>query len=233
LFKHGFAVESAYSGEDGLRLARKVRPDAITLDVLMRGMDGWAVLSALKSDHEVNHIPVIMLTVMDNRNQAFLLGATEYLSKPVNRSKLIEVLSRYRHQRHSGSVLVVEDDFDSRRIISNALRSDGWAVDEAENGRAALECIEKSRPTLILLDLMMPQMDGFEFVARFRESPANRNIPIVVLTAKEVTPDERVRLNGQVFKIVQKGSIGIDEILNDLASLISRQVREMPRKSLS
>jgi signal transduction histidine kinase/DNA-binding response OmpR family regulator len=232
LFKHGFAVESAYSGEDGLRLARKLRPDAITLDVLMRGMDGWAVLSALKSDHEVNHIPVIMLTVMDNRNQAFLLGAAEYLSKPVDRSRLIEVLSRYRHQRHPGSVLVVEDDFDSRRIITNALRSDGWVVDEAENGRAALECIEKSRPTLILLDLMMPQMDGFEFVARFRESPANRNIPIVVLTAKEITPDERVRLNGQVFEIVQKGSIGVDEILSDLASLISRQVNEMPRKSL-
>jgi signal transduction histidine kinase/CheY-like chemotaxis protein len=231
LLKHGFAVESAYSGEDGLRQARKLRPDAITLDVLMRGMDGWAVLSALKSDHEVNHIPVIMLTVMDNRNQAFLLGATEYLSKPVNRSKLIEVLSRYRHQRHPGRVLVVEDDFDARRIITNALQSDGWVVDEAENGRAALECIERSRPALILLDLMMPQMDGFEFVARFRESPANRNIPIVVLTAKEVTPEERARLNGQVFEIVQKGSIGIDQILNDLGNLISRQVCEM-RKTL-
>lgn len=127
LERHGFHVESAYSGEEGLRLARKLHPDAITLDVLMRGMDGWGVLNALKADRDVCGIPVIMMTVLDNRNQGFLLGATEYLAKPIDRARLIEVLSRYRHHGHPSSALVVEDDFDSRRILSGALKSEGWA----------------------------------------------------------------------------------------------------------
>jgi CheY-like chemotaxis protein len=194
----------------------------------MQGIDGWSVLNALKADHEVNRIPVIMLSVMDNRNQGFLLGATEYLAKPIDRTRLIEVLSRYRKHGRPGSALVVEDDFDARRIMATALRADGWAVDEAENGVAALECIGRSRPSIILLDLMMPEMDGFEFVTRLRQSPANRNIPIVVLTAKEVSAEERIRLNGQVFKIVQKSSMRIEDLLNDVGVLIAQRIREIP-----
>jgi CheY-like chemotaxis protein/CHASE3 domain sensor protein len=228
LVRHGFIVESAFSGEDGLRMARKLKPDAITLDVLMQGIDGWSVLSALQADHEVNRIPVIMLTVMDNRNNGFLLGATEYLAKPIDRTRLVEVLSRYRRHGRPGSALVVEDDFDARRIMKTALQGEGWIVDEAENGLVALECIARSRPSIILLDLMMPEMDGFEFVTRLRQSPANRSIPIVVLTAKEVSPEERLRLSGQVFKIVQKSSMKIEDLLNDLGSLITQRIRELP-----
>ena len=227
LERHGFHVQSAYSGEEGLRLARKLHPDAITLDVLMRGMDGWGVLNALKADRDISGIPVIMITVLDNRNQGFLLGATEYLSKPIDRARLIEVLSRYRRHGHPSSALVVEDDFDSRRILTSALKSEGWAVEEAENGLVALDCVKRARPSIILLDLMMPEMDGFEFVAQLRESSENRNIPIVVLTAKEVSPEERARLNGQVAKIVQKGTMTIDEILRDLGALITHHVRDV------
>jgi CheY-like chemotaxis protein/anti-sigma regulatory factor (Ser/Thr protein kinase) len=227
LERHGFHVESAYSGEEGLRLARKLHPDAITLDVLMRGMDGWGVLNALKADRDISGIPVIMMTVLDNRNQGFLLGATEYLSKPIDRARLIEVLSRYRRHGRPSSALVVEDDFDSRRILTSALKFEGWAVEEAENGLVALECVKRARPSIILLDLMMPEMDGFEFVAQLRESSENRNIPIVVLTAKEVSPEERARLNGQVAKIVQKGTMTIDEILRDLGALITHHVRDV------
>jgi signal transduction histidine kinase/DNA-binding response OmpR family regulator len=226
LERHGFHVESAYSGEEGLRLARKLHPDAITLDVLMRGMDGWGVLNALKADRDISAIPVIMMTVLDNRNQGFLLGATEYLSKPIDRARLIEVLSRYRHHGRPSSALIVEDDFDSRRILTSALKSEGWAVEEAENGLVALESVKRARPSIILLDLMMPQMDGFEFVAQLRESSENRNIPIVVLTAKEVSSEERARLNGQVSKIVQKGTMTIDEILRELGALITHHVRD-------
>jgi signal transduction histidine kinase/CheY-like chemotaxis protein len=228
LERHGFRVESAYSGEEGLRLARRLRPDAITLDVLMRGMDGWGVLTALKADRELRDIPVIMMTVLDNRNQGFLLGATEYLSKPIDRMRLVEVLARYRRHGSASSALVVEDDFDSRRILSTALKSEGWAVQEAENGRVALESVKHSRPSIILLDLMMPEMDGFEFVAELRSAPENRNIPIVVLTAKEVNQEERERLNGQVSKIVQKGSMTLDEILQDLGALLNQHVRSSP-----
>jgi CheY-like chemotaxis protein len=120
----------------------------------------------------------------------------------------------------------VEDDFDSRRILSGALKSEGWAVEEAENGRVALDCLSRSRPSIILLDLMMPEMDGFEFVAKLRESSENRNIPIVVLTAKEVSPEERKKLNGQVAKIVQKGSIAIDDLLRDLGAVITHHVQD-------
>jgi signal transduction histidine kinase/DNA-binding response OmpR family regulator len=228
LIRHGFRVESAYSGDEGLRLARKLHPDAITLDVLMQGIDGWGVLRALKADHEVAHVPVIMLTVMDNRNHGFLLGATEYLSKPVDRHRLVEVLTRFRRHGNPGSALVIEDDFDARRVLSTALRGEGWKVDEAENGRVGLECIERSKPSLILLDLMMPEMDGFEFVTRLRELPENRNIPIVVLTAKEVSPEERQKLNGQVAKVIQKSTYKVEDLLAELTQLIANRIREAP-----
>jgi CheY-like chemotaxis protein len=228
LMRHGFRVESAYSGDEGLRLARKLQPEAITLDVLMHGIDGWGVLRALKADHEISQIPVIMLTVMDNRNHGFLLGATEYLSKPVDRNRLVEVLTRFRRHGNPGSALVVEDDFDARRILSTALRGEGWKVDEAENGRVGLECIQRSKPSLILLDLMMPEMDGFEFVAQLRKLPENRNIPIVVLTAKEISAEERRALNGQVAKVVQKASLKIDDLLAELSHLITNRIRETP-----
>ncbi|HEX6546532.1 MAG TPA: response regulator [Bryobacteraceae bacterium] len=228
LMRHGFRVESAYSGDEGLRLARKLHPEAITLDVLMHGIDGWGVLRALKADHEISQIPVIMLTVMDNRNHGFLLGATEYLSKPVDRNRLVEVLTRFRGHKNPGSALVIEDDFDARRILSSALRTEGWKVDEAENGRVGLACIQHSKPSLILLDLMMPEMDGFEFVAKLRELPENRNIPIVVLTAKEVSAEERSVLNGQVAKVVQKASLKIDDLLTELSQLITNRIREAP-----
>ena len=228
LMRHGFRVESAYSGEEGLRLARKLHPEAITLDVLMHGIDGWGVLRALKADHEISQIPVIMLTVMDNRNHGFLLGAAEYLSKPVDRNRLVEVLTRFRRHGNPGSALVIEDDFDARRILSTALRGEGWKVDEAENGRVGLECIQHSKPSLILLDLMMPEMDGFEFVAQLRERPENRNIPIVVLTAKEVSAEERRVLNGQVAKVVQKSTLKVDDLLAELNQLITNRIREAP-----
>lgn len=228
LLRHGFRVESAYSGDEGLRLARKLHPEAITLDVLMPGMDGWGILRALKADHEISQIPVIMLTVMDNRNHGFLLGATEYLSKPVDRNRLVEVLTRFRSHGNPSSALIIEDDFDARKILSTALRAEGWKVDEAENGRVGLECIQRSKPSLILLDLMMPEMDGFEFVAQLQELPENRNIPIVVLTAKEVTAEERRVLNGQVAKVVRKTSLKVDDLLAELSQLITSRIRETP-----
>jgi signal transduction histidine kinase/CheY-like chemotaxis protein len=228
LVRHGFRVESALSGEDGLRMARKLHPDAITLDVLMQGMDGWSVLNALKADHDLARIPVIMLSVMDSRNYGFLLGATEYLSKPVDRVKLVEVLSRYHRQGIAGSALLVEDDEHARRLVAGALRSEGWKVDEVENGRQALEYLLRNRPSIILLDLLMPEMDGFEFIARFRQAPENRGVPVVVLTAKDLTSDDRARLNGEVFRTIQKGSIPVEILLSELTQLIAHRIRTGP-----
>src|SRR5262249_43037512 len=162
LEKKGFRVEVAAGGEEGLELARKLRPLAITLDVLMPGMDGWAVLGALKSDPDLADIPVVMLTMVDDRNKGFRLGAADYLTKPVHPDRLTAVLRRHQGDRSVRRVLVVDDDADLRRLLRGLLEKDGWVVDEAADGREALVRLS-ARPSLVLLDLLMPVMDGFEF----------------------------------------------------------------------
>jgi CheY-like chemotaxis protein len=221
LSKEGFRVVTASSGEDGVRQARELRPDAITLDVMMPGMDGWAVLSALKADHEVAGIPVIMLTIVDDRNLGYALGASDYLTKPIDRERLVTVLEKYRRDL---PVLVVDDDVTVRQLLRRMLEAEGFAVLEAENGRAALERLRDTVPGAILLDLMMPEMDGFEFVAEFRRHEAWRAIPIVVVTAKDLSRDDQERLNGYVQKILQKGAYRRDQLLTEVRELVATSV---------
>jgi CheY-like chemotaxis protein len=221
LSKEGFRVVTASSGEEGVRQARELRPDAITLDVMMPGMDGWAVLSALKADHEVAGIPVIMLTIVDDRNLGYALGASDYLTKPIDRERLVTVLEKYRRDL---PVLVVDDDVTVRQLLRRMLEAEGFAVLEAENGRAALERLRDTVPGAILLDLMMPEMDGFEFVAEFRRHEAWRAIPIVVVTAKDLSRDDQERLNGYVQKILQKGAYRRDQLLAEVRELVATSV---------
>ena len=228
LNKHGFNVESARNGEEGLRLARKLRPIAITLDVMMPGMDGWAVLSVLKSDPRLSDIPVLMLTIVDSENVGYALGATDYLTKPIDRDRLLSLMARYRGSGSSPHALVVEDDETSRLMLRRALESDGWKVEDAENGRLALECIERKKPGIILLDLMMPEMDGFEFIDQLRSRPDGKNIPVVVVTARELTPEERIRLNGHVSRILMKGGFQLQDLLAEIGQLVLTRVRAQP-----
>lgn len=228
LAKHGFRVHPAYTGEEGIRLARKLRPVAITLDVMMPGMDGWMVLSVLKADAELRDIPVIMLTISDNQNLGYTLGATEYLSKPIDRERLLSVLMRYRTAESATSALIVEDDSDSRELLRRALEGEGWKARTAENGRVALDLIAEQRPGVILLDLMMPEMDGFEFVSALRQQPEQRNIPIIVITAKDLTIDDRARLNGYVSRILQKRAFQIEDLLSEVSRLVTTRVRIKP-----
>jgi GAF domain-containing protein/CheY-like chemotaxis protein len=221
LSKEGFRVVAAASGEEGLRWARELRPDAITLDVMMPGMDGWAVLSALKADPEVAGIPVIMLTIVDDRNLGYALGASDYLTKPIDRERLVTVLKQHRRDR---PVLVVDDDAEVRQLLRRMLESEGFAVVEAENGRVALERLHGESPSLILLDLMMPEMDGFEFVAELRRHEGWRAIPVVVITARDLSRDDRERLNGHVEKILQKGTYDRDQLLAEVRELVASSV---------
>jgi GAF domain-containing protein/DNA-binding response OmpR family regulator len=221
LSKEGFRVVAAASGEEGLRWARELRPDAITLDVMMPGMDGWAVLSALKADPEVAEIPVIMLTIVDDRNLGYALGASDYLTKPIDRERLVTVLKQHRRDR---PVLVVDDDAEVRQLLRRMLESEGFAVVEAENGRVALERLRGDPPSLILLDLMMPEMDGFEFVAELRRHEGWRAIPVVVITARDLSRDDRDRLNGHVEKILQKGTYDRDQLLAEVRELVASSV---------
>ncbi len=219
LSRHGFHVEGALNGEEGLRKARRLRPDAITLDVMMPGMDGWTVLTRLKSDADLANIPVVMLTIVDEKNRGYSLGAADYLTKPIERERLAQVLMRYRHTS-SNEALIVEDDPDSRNVLRRMLENDGWKVNEACNGREGLEQVARHAPGVILLDLMMPEMDGFEFIHHLREKGEWRLIPIIVVTAKELTPEERGELNGHVSRVLQKGTYQRDDLLEEVSRLV-------------
>jgi GAF domain-containing protein/CheY-like chemotaxis protein/anti-sigma regulatory factor (Ser/Thr protein kinase) len=227
LAKEGFRVVVAASGDEGLRLARELRPDAITLDVMMPGMDGWAVLTALKADPDVADIPVVMLTIVDDKNLGYALGAADYLTKPIERERLLTVLRAHRRDR---PVLIVDDDAEIRELLRRMLEPEGYAIVEAENGRVALERLHGVSPSVVLLDLMMPEMDGFEFVTEFRHHGSWRAIPIVVITARDLSRDDRERLNGYVQKILQKGAHGREELLAEVRELVAASVaRRRPR----
>ena len=220
LSKDGFHVKTVAEGEEGLRLARELKPDVITLDVMMSGLDGWAVLTELKADPALADIPVVMVTFVDNKNLGYALGASDYLTKPISRQRLLAVLEKYRRHPQPGPVLIVEDDPDTRKILRRLLEKEGCQVIAAENGRVALERLAESQPMLILLDLMMPEMDGFQFIDRVRQHENWRTIPIVVVTAKDLTKEDRLRLNGYVLEIIRKNACPREELLAEVSELV-------------
>jgi PAS domain S-box-containing protein len=219
LSREGFRVEGAGDGPAGVELARQIDPDAIILDIRMPGMSGWSVLSALKSDPVLARIPVVVLSMLDDRNLGFALGAAEYLTKPVDGRALVETLARLCPDRQR-PILVVEDDPDSRALVRRTLENEGWSVVEAENGRQALAALPDCDPQLVVLDLMMPEMDGFETAARLRSDPAWRRLPVVVLSALDLTLEQRNRLAGSVDVILQKGGAPMDRLLPEIRLLL-------------
>jgi PAS domain S-box-containing protein len=227
LSKEGFRVVTAASGEEGLKLARDLRPSAITLDVLMPGMDGWTVLAALKADPALAAIPVIMLSIVNDKNMGYALGVSEYLSKPIEREALAAALRKCQRGGAPRHVLVVDDDAGTREMLRRLVQSEGWTVSEAENGRVALARLAERTPALILLDLMMPEMDGFQFVVEIQRNEAWRSMPVAVITAKDLTAEDRLRLNGNVEAILEKGAFSRDDLLVALRNLIaSRATRQ-------
>ena len=230
LSKGGFHVAMARDGDEGLRFARELRPDAITLDVMMPHKDGWAVLSALKADPDVAHIPVIMVSMVDNKNMGYSLGAADYLTKPIERDRLMAILNKYRKDTGDAdaalSILVVDDDPAVRQLMRRILEKEGHTVIEAENGRRGLERLAKGIPSLILLDLMMPEMDGFEFVAELRKHAAWRNVPVIVVSAKHLSAEEWLQLSGAVQKILQKGAYSIDTLLDEIRDKVATSVHK-------
>lgn len=224
LSKEGLKMIAARSGEEGIRLAKEHHPAVITLDVLMPGMDGWAVLTQLKADPALSEIPVIMLTIMDEKQMGYALGAADYLTKPIDWERLAAVLQRYECARPPCPVLLVEDDPVMREMLQRRLEKEGWKVIEAENGRVALERMAERRPDLILLDLMMPEMDGFQFLDEIHKREDWRPIPIIVVTAKELTAQDRQRLNGSVEKILQKGAYSREELIREVRDLVTASI---------
>jgi len=226
LTKEGYRVVTAATGPDGLKLAAEVNPDVITLDIMMAGMDGWSVLSQLKANPVVADIPVVVITIIDDRNLSFALGASDYLTKPIDREQLAAVIRRVRSTSDNKSVLIVEDDPGARKMMRRLFEKEGWSVTEAENGRVGLEAVAQHTPGLVLLDLMMPEMDGFEFIEHLRGSEEGTHIPVVVLTAKDLTERDRQRLRGSVENVLQKNGQSnevVEEVRRLLAQSTSRK----------
>jgi CheY-like chemotaxis protein len=183
----------------------------------MPGLDGWAVLSALKADPVLTEIPVIMLTMVDDRGLGYALGAAEYLTKPLDRERLLAAVRKHRRDL---PVLVVDDDPVVRELLRRQLEAEGYRVSEAGDGRAALARLREAVPGVILLDLMMPEMDGFELMEAMRREAGWASIPVVVLTAKDLTAEDRERLNGRVERVLQKGAYTADVLLADVRRLV-------------
>jgi signal transduction histidine kinase/DNA-binding response OmpR family regulator/methyl-accepting chemotaxis protein len=225
LSKEGFEVVLAADGDEGLALAKQLRPAAITLDVIMPGVSGWSVLTALKADPEVSDIPVIMVTMTDDRRMGYALGACDYLTKPVDPARLAGVLRRHTTHTDGALVLVVDDDPAARQMMGRMLTKDGWSVSEAENGRVALDRLRGQHPSVIVLDLIMPEVDGFDFLEILRKTPAWRAIPVVVVTAKDLSEEESRWLNGSVSKVLSKAASRCEELLPVIREQLRAQLR--------
>ncbi len=227
LVREGCDVVTAKDGTEGLALARQVKPALITLDVQMPGADGWSVLQKLKGDHELADIPVVMLTVVDEKNRGYALGAAEYMTKPIEQEGLRKLIAKYRFadgERAQFRVLVVEDDETMRQQWRRTLSGEGCEVSEAENGRVALKRLTQVRPDLILLDLLMPEMDGFEFLIQLRKQPTFKTVPVVVVTAADLSEEDHRRLSGGVERVLSKHAYSGDELLEELRELVTRHV---------
>ncbi|PYJ82762.1 MAG: hybrid sensor histidine kinase/response regulator [Verrucomicrobia bacterium] len=224
LTKEGFRVAIAPGGKEGIEMAKELKPDLITLDVLMAEMDGWSVLTALKADPAIADIPVIILTMFDDKEMGFALGASDYMTKPINRDRLVNVLRRHHHGGHQPcQVLVIEDEPSIRQMVRRVLEKEGWTVREAENGKAGLQAVAESKPAVILLDLMMPVMNGFDFIRELRKNQDWQEIPVVILTAKDLTVEDRQQLKGNVERVLQKGDYNREQLLGEVRALVKHR----------
>lgn len=223
LNKSGYQTITAFDGEEALRKARQFKPSAITLDIMLPQKDGWEVLKELKEDTEVKDIPVLVISLVDNKDIGFGLGATDYLSKPVSRNDLLSKLSSYgflpKVNKSYSKVLVVDDDPKSVELLNTILSAEGYDVLTASGGREGIEKAFHHKPDLILLDLMMPEVSGFDVVDKLRMSPETNTIPIIVVTSKDLTPSDKEKLNHCVSLVVKKGMYSNERFLSDIAAL--------------
>jgi adenylate cyclase len=210
---------TASGGLEGLKLAKELRPVAITLDVVMPDLDGWSVLAALRQDTELSEIPVIMVTILDEQRRAISLGAAGYLTKPIDQHTLQRMMGRFRTSARPTRILLVEDDALQRELMCEWLVGEQWTVHEAANGRDALALLRANKPDVILLDLMMPEMDGFQIVAALQEEPLWRDVPVIVITARDLNAKDRERLNSGVHSVLLKNTFRPDELVERIREL--------------
>ncbi|MBI4384692.1 MAG: response regulator [Nitrospinae bacterium] len=216
LKKEGLEAVTASNGRIGLQVARESLPSLIILDMMMPEMDGWTVLRELKTDPALAHIPVVILSMVDEREKGLSEGASDYLTKPLDWESFLSVLNKYRVPHLSSPIMLVEDDPRNADMMIRVLNKSGWAISHAANGHEALDCMRSSAPKLILLDLKMPIMDGFEFLSQVRRAEEWRSIPILVLTSKELNQEERLRLSEYSDGVLLKGNYSKEDLVNQI-----------------
>ena len=219
LEEDGYQVIGAQRALEGIEKAQHIKPHAITLDIMMPGMDGWEAITRLKANPETRDIPIIVLSIVDNKELGYRLGADEYLIKPVDRESLGRVLQRY--EGRGKQVLVADDDPDVVDLTRQLLEEDGWTVRAVGNGQLALEALAEERPDVMLLDLMMPVMDGFETLRRVRANPKTKDLPVIVITAKDLAADEVENLRANANRVIAKDGLDRDRILRELRQAMS------------
>jgi DNA-binding response OmpR family regulator len=217
--KDGFSVKQAADGQYGFEMVKQFKPRLVLLDVTMPKLDGWSVLRRLRADPELAATPVIMVTILDEHNLAFTLGANDYIQKPVDWERLRHIIEPFRQVEEQRPVLIVDDDGDARARLGSLLKRAGWPVMEAADGRQGIERLDAAEPCAILLDLMMPELDGFGFLHELRKRENRRHIPVVILTAKDLSQADRTRLEGQASRIIQKGSMSLRDVLKEIEAV--------------
>jgi signal transduction histidine kinase/CheY-like chemotaxis protein len=222
-------VVAALSGEEGLRKARELKPQLIVLDILMEEMDGWTVLSEIRADQTIADTPVFILSSVDERPRGRSLGVVDYLMKPPRRAELKEILEKYTGSqedkfRKSGKILLIDDDIGSRGLLARSLMEEGWDVLQADNGQHALDILTSSTPDLIFLDLLMPVMNGMEFLKAFRSSESNADVPVIVLTSKELTGEERQALKSNAVPVITKQTFSLQQLLEEVRSHVTHGI---------
>jgi CheY-like chemotaxis protein/nitrogen-specific signal transduction histidine kinase len=218
LAEAGYHVVGALSGREGLQKARELRPLAITLDILMPQQDGWQVLHELKVDATTRAIPVIVLSIVDNKALGYRLGACDYLMKPFDRETILAALAHAPPQQ--GCLLVVDDDPHVVDLVGQLLEGEPYEIMSVADGEAALEAIAHRRPDVILLDLLMPRMDGFALIEQLQQAPLSQQIPVIVLTAKTLTAAEQALLEQSVRTVIQKRGLDRETLIQELRGLL-------------
>lgn len=220
LIQNGYQVANVFHGNEVVKKARELKPIAITLDINLPGKDGWQVLGELKKMPETREIPVIITSIHDDRKKGFNLGAFDYVTKPISKDRLLKALDRCNlTPKITGkpiNVLVVDDEPKTVELVSTVLEAEGYHVQKAYGGEEGVDLAMKGDPDLIILDLMMPKVDGFEVVKKLRQHSRLKDVPIIISTAKDLTENDLEQLKGKVSYIEQKGNFTKEELIKDV-----------------
>ena len=223
LVNSGYSVAHTYDGIEAIEKAKSLKPFAILLDIMLPKKDGWDVLNELKTDKDTKNIPVIITSIIDNKDLGFALGATDYLIKPIEKETLIHTLSQFtltsKRKKRQVNILLIDDDPIVHKMIEKILADEGFNLVHAYNGEEGLKMSIELKPDLILLDLVMPDIDGFEVAENIKKHPISAQIPIFIITSKDLTVEERLKLSGNIERIIGKKSFSAEEL--------SRSIREL------